>query len=472
MMIGREEEFRILNNMLLTDEAELVSVLGRRRVGKTYMLRETFKEHLVFEFAGIEDGTQRQNLKAFTFALQQTFGKKTVPNNIKDWLTGFEILIELLNKRKTSTNKMVVFIDELPWIAGKRKDFVKAFGFFWNNWASKQKIVVAICGSAAAWMIKNIVQNKGALHNRITRQIYLQPFTCKETKAFLQQRGHKFNDEQITELYMTFGGIPHYLKLVDKAKSVGQAVNSLCFDEKAALKYEFDNLYAALFTNHEPYIAIIKACFTKWKGVTQNEIVKLSGIQSGGTLTRMLAELELSGFIISTPPFANTKKETLYRLIDEFSVFYLKFMDGKKTTDWNLISQSQPFKLWQGFAFENFCFRHIKAIKQQLGIAAVITQQAAYHIKNEALKANHQIDLIIDRNDQCINICEIKYHQKPFTITKAYAETLRLRMQHFSWETDTKKMVLLTFISKHGVTIQSGIPDMVDSEVVLADFYK
>ncbi len=470
-MIGREEEVKILTNMLLSDEAELVGVLGRRRVGKTFLLRETFKGHLVFEFAGIEGGTQRENLNAFTFTLQQTFGKDSFPHVIKTWLKAFQVLIDLLSAQKTNI-KRVVFIDELPWIAGKKPDFVKAFGFFWNNWASKQKIVVAICGSAAAWMIKNIVKNKGALHNRITRQIHLQPFTCKETKAFLQQRGLKFTDEQITELYMTFGGIPHYLKLVDKAKSVGQVVNSLCFDEKGALKNEFDNLYAALFNNHEPYIAVIKACYSKWKGVTQSEIVKLSGIPSGGTLTRMLTELELSGFIISTPPFANTKKETLYRLLDEFSVFYLKFMGGKKATDWNLISHSQPFKLWQGYAFENFCFRHIQSIKQQLGIGAVITQQYAYQIKNELLKAHHQIDLIIDRNDQCINICEIKYHQKPFTITKAYSEILRLRRQHFSWETNTKKMVLLTFITKHGITLQSGVPDIVDSEVLLADFYK
>lgn len=469
-MVGREEEVHILRQMLLSNEAEMVSVLGRRRVGKTYLLRETFKDHIVFEFTGIEHGTLRENLHAFAFALQHTFGKKAVPGRIKTWLQAFEILIEQLELQQAD-KKRVVFIDELPWIAGKKPDFIKALGFFWNSWASKQSIVVAICGSAAAWMIKNVLKNKGALHNRITRQIYLQPFTCKEAKAFLQQRGHKFTDEQITELYMTFGGIPHYLKLIEKAKSVGQVVNSLCFDEKGALRNEFDNLYAALFTNHEPYIAIIKACFTKWKGVTQSEIVKLSGIPSGGTLTRMLYELELSGFIISTPPFANTKKETLYRLLDEFSVFHLKFMEGKKSTDWNLMSQSQPFKLWKGYAFENFCFRHIPTIKARLGIGAVVTQQAAYHIKNKALEANHQIDLIIDRKDECINICEIKYHQKPYTITKSYATQLRQRLQHFSWETNTKKMVLLTFISKYGITMQSDIPHLVDSELVLADFY-
>jgi AAA+ ATPase superfamily predicted ATPase len=469
-MIGRYEEIKILKDLLSTPEAELVSVLGRRRVGKTYLLRETFKDLIVFEFLGVQGGSRREQLNAFTFSLQQTFGKKAVPNIISTWLEAFQILIELL-AATPFTKKQVVFIDELPWIAGKKSDFLKGFGFFWNNWASKQKIVVAICGSAASWMIKNVIKNKGGLHNRITRQMYLQPFTCKETKAFLQQRGLKFTDEQITELYMTFGGIPYYLKLIDKAKSVGQVVNSLCFEEKGALKNEFENLYAALFTNHQPYISVIRACYSKWKGVTQNEIVKLSGIPSGGTLTRMLTELELSGFISSTQPFANIKKEKLYRLTDEFSIFYLKFMDGKKSTDWNLISQSQPFKLWQGYAFENFCFRHIKAIKQKLGIAAVITQQYSYQIKSGQLSGNNQIDLLIDRNDQCINLCEIKYHNKPFTITKQFAEILRQRMQYFGWESGTKKSVYLTFITRYGVVTPAGAENLVDSEVLLKDFY-
>jgi len=469
-MVGRYEEIKLLTDMLSTPEAELVSVLGRRRVGKTYLLRETFKEHIVFEFVGIQAGSYREQLNAFTFTLQQTFGKKSVPNLLSNWLEAFQTLIQLLSA-KPFAKKQVVFIDELPWIAGRKSDFLKGFGFFWNNWASKQKIVVAICGSAASWMIKHVIRNKGGLHNRVTRQIHLQPFNCGETKEYLHQRNLKFNDEQITELYMTFGGIPYYLKLIEKAKSVAQVVNTLCFEENAPLKNEFDNLYAALFTNHQPYIAVIKSCYSKWKGVSQNEIVKLSGIPSGGTLTRMLEELEISGFIASTPPFANVKKEKLYRLADEFSIFYLKFMDGKKSTDWNLISQSQPFKLWQGYAFENFCFRHIKAIKKKLGIAAVVTQQYSYQIKSGQLSGNHQIDLLIDRNDQCINLCEIKYHNKPFNITKQYTEILRQRMQYFGWESGTKKTVFLTFITRYGVVTPAGAENLVDSEVLLKDFY-
>ena len=267
---------------------------------------------------------------------------------------------------------------------------------------------------------------------------------------------------------MIFGGIPYYLKLIDKGRSVAQTVNELCFRANAPLKNEFDNLYAALFSNHSSHIAVIKACYTKWKGVGQNEIIKISGMASGGTLTTLLNELEVSGFITSTSPFSNIKKEKLYRLTDEFSLFYLKFMDGKKNTDWNLISQSQPFKLWQGYAFENFCFKHINLIKQKLGIAAVITQQYSYNIKTKEPGAGNQIDLIIDRNDQCANICEIKYHDRPFTITPQYARQQELRIKNFKWETGTRKTVFLTFITKSGIKYKG---QLVDSEVHLSDFY-
>ena len=466
-MIGRIEEIKILNNLLQSKEAELLCVLGRRRVGKTFLIRETFKPNIVFEFVGIQNGTRQEQLNQFTFSLQQTFGKKKIPNPISTWLEAFQILTEILTASKPK-KKQVVFIDEMPWIAGPKSDFLKAFGSFWNSWASKNNIVVAICGSAASWMIKQVINNKGGLHNRVTRQIYLQPFTCNETKEYLQKKGLKFNNEQITELYMTLGGIPFYLNQIDKGQSVAHVINKLCFSAKAPLKNEFVNLYAALFTNPVNYITVIKACYTKWKGVSHNEIVKLSKIASGGTLTKILEELEISGFITSTSPFSNIKKEKLYRLTDEFSLFYLKFMDGKKNIDWNLISKTQPFKLWLGYAFENFCFKHIDKIKQKLGIAGIISQQYAYNIKSTAKNIAGQIDLIIDRNDACINLCEIKYYDKPFIINKQYEQLLSERVKNFAWETGTKKTVFLTFITKEGLKNNMQI---VDNEILLNDFY-
>ena len=467
-MIGRDEEIQALNNLLDSREAELVSVLGRRRVGKTYLIREVYKKNIVFEFVGIQNGTKPEQLQAFTFSLQQYFGKTAVPNKLTSWLKAFQRLIEILTAYK-SKHKQVVFIDELPWIAGIKPEFLKAFGFFWNSWASKNNIVVAICGSAASWMIKQVINNKGGLHNRVTKQIYLQPFTCSETKGYLLQRKLKFTDEQITEIYMTLGGIPFYLKQIEKGNSVAQVINKVCFETKAPLKNEFNNLYAALFTNPAKYINVIKACYSKWKGVTQSEIIKISGIASGGSLTKILADLEISGFIKSTLHFSNVKKEKLYRLTDEFSLFYLKFMDNKNTSNWNLISKTQPFKVWLGYAFENFCFKHVYKIKNALGISGIITEQYSYNIKSTEKNSGGQIDLIIDRNDQCINLCEIKYYENPFTITKQHEALLEKRVQNFKWETNSNKTVFVTFITKAGLKNKSAI---VDNEISLPIFYK
>lgn len=470
-MVGRTEEIKILNDLLHSKEAELVAVLGRRRVGKTYLVREAYRDNLVFEFVGIQNGTTQEQLNSFVFGLKQAFGKESVPNLISNWLDAFEQLIDLLSARNTP-QKRVIFIDELPWIANRKSDFLKAFGFFWNSWGSKNNLIVVICGSAASWMIRHVIQNTGGLHNRVTRQIYLQPFTCIETKLFLEERGIKFNEQQITELYMVLGGIPYYLKLVKKGKSVAQVIDDLCFGTKSPLKNEFSNLYAALFSNHASHVAVIKACYSKWKGLNQTEIVQLSGLKSGGTLTLILDELETSGFLMATLPFTNVKKEKTYRLTDEFSVFYLKFMESKTDENWTLISQSQAFKSWQGYAFENFCFKHIDKIKQKLGISGIISRQFSYTIKPSQQYEGSQLDLIIDRNDQCINLCEVKYHDAPLVISKQYAEKLTRRIEHFRWHTATKKTVFLTFITKSGIASVKSEGHLIDNEVVLSDFYR
>jgi hypothetical protein len=467
-MIGRTREAAILQQLLQSDEAELLCVLGRRRVGKTYLIRQVYQNNLAFEFTGIQNGNRSEQLNSFLFYLGKTFGEEKIPRRLSSWMHAFEVLITLLEKRK-SRKKPVIFIDELPWIAGNKSDFLKAFGSFWNSWASKKNVIVVICGSAASWMIKKIINNKGGLHNRVTRQIILQPFTCNEAWAYLKQRGIKVNWEQLTDIYMVLGGIPFYLKQLDKGKSVAQMIDAVCFAENAPLKNEFDNLYAALFSNHQSYIAVIKSCYSKWKSMTHNEVAKHSRIASGGTLTQILTDLEMAGFIASTQPFSNSKKETIYRLTDEFSLFYLKYMATGKTNNFQLISQSQSFKLWQGYAFENFCFRHMDAIKKKLGIAAVITRQYAFNLKNTNGKTNAQIDLIIDRNDQCVNLCEIKYHQQPFAITPQYARHLEERIEGFKMGTGTRKSVFLTFITKKGTKHNTSL---IDSHILLKDFYE
>ncbi len=314
--------------------------------------------------------------------------------------------------------------------------------------------------------------NRGGLHNRVTRQIYLSAFTLTEASIYLRSRNIALDLFQLSQLYMTLGGIPYYLRLVSRGRSVSQIVDSLLFAKNAPLRHEFENLYQALFDDYEKYILIVKACYSKWKGLTHQEIVDLTKLPSGGSLTRKLKDLEKSGFITSYQPFGKKKKDTLLRLTDEFSIFYLKFVSDKRVTGWTSISQSQTFRSWLGFAFENLCHKHLFGIKKKLGISGVEANAFSFYVKGTESTGGTQIDLVIDRKDHVINICEIKYHDRPFIITKAYKNKLREKIEIFRATTQTSKTIHLTMITCKGVKENLHRNEIVDSEIVLSDLFE
>lgn len=471
IMVGRTYERKILRDLLETPESEFLTVVGRRRVGKTYMIRQVYEQEIIFEFVGIQYATLNEQLSNFQFALKLSFPDNYESSqSFENWLEAFQVLIQLIEK-ESRTFKPVIFIDELPWVATAKSGFLKALGFFWNSWASKNNIVLATCGSAASWMIKALIQNQGGLHNRVTKQIFLKAFSLAETEAYLQSRNVMLNQYQISQLYMSIGGIPFYLKQVSKGKSVAQIVESLFFTERASLKNEFDNLYRSLFKNHEKYVSIIKACYSKWEGITHVELAEASGFSTGGSLTRMIRDLEVSGFLQVSDPYNNKKKNSQIRLIDEFSIFYLKFIHGNKTLQWQAITTTQAFKAWQGFSFENLCLKHIQQIKNKLGIRAVITKEHSYSKKGTEDKKGTQIDLIIDRNDQIVNLCEIKFYNKPFSINKNYKENLLHKYDSLQQVVDASKSIHLTLISSYGLK-KNKYSSMIQEEVTLNDLFK
>ena len=469
-MVGRTKEIDILLRMLHTNESEFVVVIGRRRVGKTYLIRNAYQEKITFELTGIQNGSLNEQLSNFNFALAQYFNVEMdsiqKPNN---WINAFQVLIKNIETLK-SKSKRVIFIDELPWLASARSDFLKGLSFLWNSWASKNNIVLVTCGSAASWMIERVILHKGGLHNRVTRQIFLQPFTLSETKDYLHSQKVVLSHYQIAQLYMIIGGIPYYLKLVPGSKSVPQIVSSLFFAKNAPLKNEFENLYAALFSHHERYIAIIKACYTKWKGVTHTELVRLSGLPSGGTLTKMIKELEASGFIQVSNPYGKNKKDSLIRLVDEFSIFHLKYMSNSKIINWQTVSSSQSFKSWLGFAFENLCLKHIEEIKNSIGISDVTTHQYTYMQPATKDEQGVQIDMIIDRNDEVMHICEAKFYNKPYVIDKAYSENLQRKIRAMKMKAPMSKTVTLVMITTFGLK-ENKYSGMAYKEVALDDFF-
>ena len=467
VIIGRKTEQEILQTMLDSKQPELVAVYGRRRVGKTFLIRQFFSDHLVFSCSGQLNSSTTQQLFNFTEQLQFFFPDARPFIIPGDWQQAFARLWHSLSTLETKTKK-VIFFDELPWLDTHKSGFLAAFDYFWNmHTSTRNDLIVVICGSAASWIIKKVVNNKGGLHNRITQRIRLLPFNLQETDAYLQHRNIKLNHYQLLQLYMMLGGIPHYLNAVKRGKSVAQIIEEICFSKDGMLHEEFDNLYAALFSSAEKHIQVIQALARKNKAITRNELLETGKLSTGGGISTVLEELEESGFIEKLYPLDHKVKDGLYRLIDEFSLFYMRFMRGGKIQNGQWLSQMEApaYRTWCGYAFENVCIKHVQQIKVALGIAAVQASVISWQARGKEDNAGAQVDMLIDRRDQTINICEMKFSTTEFTIEKKYASELENKLNVFRRETQTKKTLLLTLITTYGIKDNTYKQQLVDNEI-------
>ncbi len=469
-IIGRQEEQLIFGEILNSNKPELVAVYGRRRVGKTYLIRTYFQKHICFELSGTIKADAAKQLYNFAKEFGKHRGKKMLPQQPANWQEAFTLLEEYLEALPTKKRK-VVFFDELPWLDTMHSGFLAAFDYFWNSWCTKRKdIVVVVCGSAASWMIEKLVNDMGGLHNRITQTIQLQPFTLSETRTFLTAKNFKIDEYKIAQLYMVMGGIPHYLEALKPSKSVILNIDTLCFSEKGLLRNEFDNLYKALFKNAHIHISIIRSLATKRTGLLRNEIIKTAKLKSGGYITEALTELIESGFISTYVPLNNKAKEAVYRLTDEYSLFYLKFIENSKffgTGSWDDISKTQSYISWSGYAFETLCLKHVQFIKNKLGIGTIYTQHSAWYNKSE--KA--QIDLVITRSDRCINLCEMKFSKSFYTFTVKDAKDIERKMLAYKTATKTNDTIYNTFITSYGIKQNKYSINSVDNQLTLKDLF-
>jgi AAA+ ATPase superfamily predicted ATPase len=473
-IIGRVAEKKILSEMLASKEAELIALYGRRRVGKTFLARNFYHKQLVFEFTGEHEASLAQQLANFSRALKDAMGTPIPPAIPASWQEAFEFLSGFL-KGKMSKDPVVILFDELPWIHTPRSGFLSAFGHWWNTWASRQPLLkVVICGSAASWMIDNIINSRGGLHNRVSRTIRLLPFTLAETEQYLLSRGIKLDHYQVLQLYMAMGGIPQYLKQVSKGESVAQAIDKLCFAKNGLLKAEFENLYQSLFAHAENHEAIVRALSRKAKGMSRAEVIEACGFTTGGWTSALFKELEESGFITQYIPFDKTARDSIYKLTDEYSLFYLKFVENTRTTgagSWLRLSTGQSYNSWSGFAFEAVCHKHLPQIKQALGIAGVYTEASAWRYIPKKGETGAQIDLLLDRQDHCINVCEMKFAGSEFTIDKKYATELDNKVKVFREQTLTKKTIFPTMITTYGTKQNVYYTGRIVGEVVMEDLF-
>lgn len=450
-LIGRKQEMREMDRYCELDRPGFVVVYGRRRVGKTYFVREYFRSNFSFYATGIAGGKKADQLAAFKMSLKR-YGVESAPST---WLDAFEALRMLLEGedvlRDAASGKRVVFIDELPWLDTQHSGFLPALEFFWNSWGSAQNdLLLIVCGSAASWIVKKLFRNKGGLHNRVTGRIYLEPFTLGECEQYYLANGIPFSKREMLESYMVFGGIPFYLDQFDRRLGLVQNIDRLCFAKRGQLRGEFDELFGSLFRNAERHVAIIRALATKTKGIVREEIVRQTGIEDGGLLSTNLEELEQCGFIRSYRDFAQTSKGKLYQLIDPFTLFWLGFVEG--STDerwWSANCGGARVRSWSGRAFELVCLLHVPQMLRALGVWGVSVEACAW--KSKASAQGAQIDLILDRADGVINLCEMKFSSGPYLIDKACDEALRTKRAVFAEETKTKKALHITMVCSEGV---------------------
>jgi hypothetical protein len=473
-VIGREAEKRLLDHALTSRDPELIAVFGRRRVGKTYLIREYLRRNLVFEVTGIHDQSMSMQLANFHTALRRSFPELPMVQP-RSWLEAFELLRGCLEQLDSTEGKKVLFFDEFPWLATRKSGFVPAFENFWNTYASRRRdLAVVVCGSAAAWMIRNVVNARGGLHNRLTRRIRLEPFQLNEVQQYLQYRKIRWDQRQTVIVYMAFGGIPHYLNLIRPGQSATQCIDDECFQPEGMLRSEYSNLYAALFESYEIHEAIVKNLASTWTGLTRDQLIARAGLSSGGGVTKAIEELALSGFITETVALDKKSKGSVWRISDEFSVFYWHWMQSKTSTqNWLKMSSGRRYESWCGYAFESLCLKHSNAIRAALGIAEVQTNVASwrYAAKSGAEEEGAQIDLLFDRADRCINLCEIKYSTGAYVVTKSYAEELRRKIRVFAQRSGRKETLFLTMITPDGIKPNRYTEELVTNQVLLKDLF-
>ena len=463
----------VLGDCLNSASSQLVIVYGRRRAGKTFLVNEFFHNEFAFKLTGIYGEPKSVQLQSFSEELKRKSGREV--GTIRSWREAFGLLRDYLEGLPRN-EKQVVFFDEMPWLDTYKSDFLPLFEWFWNDWAStRDNHLFVLCGSATSWMTDKLNKNKGGLFNRHNARIYLEPFSLHETEEFLESKGISWSRYDIAECYMIMGGIPYYLDLLNPRMSYTQNIDALFFRKRGALWDEFDHLYNTLFSNSGGYVRIVEALSKKRSGLTREEIIEKSGMPTNGALTKMLRDLVSSGFVRVSGFYGNKKKGALYQLSDYYTAFYFRFVKdnyGKDERYWSLALDNPARRAWAGLTFEQLCKDHVPQIKRKLGISGVLCEESIWYTRGDEDLGipGAQIDLLIERRDRVINICEMKFSGSEYIIDKAYDAALRNKVSAFRSLTKTKHALQATMITTYGVK-RNKYSGLVASQVVLDDLF-
>ncbi len=482
-IIGREKEAAILDQIYASEKPEFLALYGRRRVGKTFLVKQFFnaKKGVFFSISGTKDAALAEQLAHFMGQVSQVFYHGTKLATVRNWDEAFAELTTAL-KSAPARSKIVLFFDELPWMATPKSKLLQSLDYYWNqHWSDNKKIKLIICGSSASWIINKVLKNRGGLHNRVTEKIHLTPLKLAETKKFLSASGVKLNDTQLALLYMVIGGVPFYLSKIPKNLSATQIIEKLAFSKNSFLLEEFDNLFASLFDVEDPfYMQAIRFIAGRREGIGKRELlIQIGTAAMGGAGFKKLQELEDVGFIKSFKPSFHQKKGIYYRVIDEYLLFYLKWIDPLRQTleedalesgHWEMIQGTPEWYNWLGYAFEALCYKHIAEIRKALHISPTsIANSWRYMPSKKSKNQGAQIDLLFDRKDDAITICEIKYTKEPFILTKEYAQVLERKIRIFKERTRTKKQIFLAMIAANGLKKNTYVDGFISGVATLKD---
>lgn len=472
MLIGRDKEKQILKNALSEEQSQFIAVYGRRRVGKTFLIRESYDYTFDFQFTGAAKLSAKKQLVRFRRALKE-HGQKDTPELV-NWGDAFDELKRFIINLQAG--KKVIFLDELPWMDAPRSGFLSELESFWNGWASARKdLVFVVCGSSTSWMVKKIIKNKGGLHNRLNHRIALKPFPLGLCEKMVQSRGLVLSRKQILEAYMIFGGVPYYWSLLQRGTSITAEIDRLIFSPDGELRDEFEMLYASLFKKPEPYIRVIELLAKKKMGLTRQELLSAGGFEDNGAFSDILKDLEWCGFIRSYTMMGYRTKSDIFQLIDHYTLFYYEYIDGSRqgSNYWKAMLGTPKYNTWCGLAFERACLWHVDQIKKKLGISGILTNEYAWRcLPDESLRRRGvQIDLLIDRSDGIIDVCEMKYSQNQYAITADDADALARKRETFQSVTGTKNAVHSIMVTTEGLKPNEHQHE-VQEEVVLDDLFE
>jgi len=472
-VIGREKAKEALNKNLKSKKSELVAIIGRRRIGKTFLIKKYLENDILFKFSGLHNGNLHEHLERFTKEISVAMDVGLLVT-ARSWFDAFDLLRLLVNRTKKAKKK-VIFLDEFPWMATNKSRFLTAFTDFWNSFAAdRSDLLVIICGSSASWMINKVLRNKGGLHNRVTDRIFLEPFTLEETKKFLRYKNIVLSDYDIVKLYMSVGGVPFYLEQLEKGESIVQSIERICFAKGAILRMEYDELMASLFNNSKHHRAVIETLSQNPNGLIRRKLLDQSKLNSGGGATTILEELETSGFIVSYVPYSRVSKDKIYKLRDHYVIFYLRFIINTRPSAnpiWDKLFSSPSYNTWTGLAFEGVCIEHMDKIQEALGISGVRSDASVWHFKGNQQFPGAQIDLLIDRADGVINLVEIKFYAGPYAVTADYANQVRQKITIFNEVTGNKKAIFPTFITTFGLLENIYSKELIQKELTIASLF-